>query len=161
MNIVSLKGPAKEDGITAALERLHKAGGRTQSWWYLAQDQIRCQTKSAVRHLPSENIPAQVCDAHYRFCYEFIWPLMHDMADQATYVEEDFFLYKRQNAILVAQIGVMKVMTPISFKTFSWLSYPNFSNAQVGSRRSSGTPLGLNSCQTISWHQSSRLPNRC
>lgn len=104
MNIVSLKGPATEDGITAALERLHKSGGRNQSWWYLAQDQIRCQTKSAVRHLPSENIPAQVCDAHYRFCYEFIWPIMHDMADQATYVEEDFFLYKRLNAILIAQI---------------------------------------------------------
>ncbi|MBP6743782.1 trehalose-6-phosphate synthase [bacterium] len=126
MNIVSLKGPATEGGITAALERLHKAGGRNQSWWYLAQDQIRCQTKSAVRHLPSENIPAQVCDAHYRFCYEFIWPLMHDMADQATYVEEDFFLYKRLNAILVAQIERHESHDPYFVQDFQLAFIPKF-----------------------------------
>lgn len=126
MNIVSLKGPAIEDGITAALERLHESGGRNQSWWYLAQDQIRCLTKSAVRHLPSENIPAQVSDSHYRFCNEFIWPIMHDMADQATYTEEDYFLYKRFNAILVAQIERQESHHPYFVQDYQLAFVPKF-----------------------------------
>ena len=104
MNVVSLKGPGSDGGISTALEHLYKSGGRNQSWWYLAQDQIRCQTRSAVRHIPSENIPAQICDAHYQFCHSFIWPIMHSLPEQVCYKEEDFFLYKRLNAIFASQI---------------------------------------------------------
>lgn len=104
MNVVSLKGPGSDGGISTALEHLHKSGGRNQSWWYLAQDQIRCQTRSAVRHIPSENIPAQIGDAHYQFCHSFIWPIMHSRPEQACYKEEDFFLYKRLNTIFANQI---------------------------------------------------------
>ncbi len=104
MNVVSLKGPGSDGGISTALEHLYKSGGRNQSWWYLAQDQIRCQTKSAVRHITSENIPAQICDAHYQFCHGCIWPIMHSRPEQACYKEEDFFLYKRLNAIFASQI---------------------------------------------------------
>lgn len=104
MNVVSLKGPGSDGGISTALEHLYKSGGRNQSWWYLAQDQIRCQTRSAVRHIPSENIPAQICDAHYQFCHSFIWSIMHSLPEQACYKEEDFFLYKRLNTIFANQI---------------------------------------------------------
>lgn len=99
-------------GVSTALERLYKSGGRNQSWWYLNQDQVRSQSRSAVRHFNGEKIPAQLCDAHYRFCNEFVWPIMHDLAEHAVYREEDFFLYSRFNAIFAAQIERQKSNDP-------------------------------------------------
>ncbi len=104
MNIVSYRGPGMAGGVSTALDRLYKSGGRNQSWWYLDQDQVKSQSRSAVRLHSGEKIPLALCDAHYRFCNEFIWPIMHDLSEHAIYKEEDYFLYTRFNAIFAAQI---------------------------------------------------------
>lgn len=126
MNIVSHDGPGREGAISTALERMHKSGGRNQTWWYLAQDQIKCLSKSAVRHIASETIPAPVGDSHYRFCYEFIWPVMHGLTDQVTYVEEDFFLFKRHNAIFAAQIERQQSHAPYFVQNYQLALLPKF-----------------------------------
>ncbi|CAN5390919.1 trehalose-6-phosphate synthase [soil metagenome] len=124
MNIVSHIGPGKEGAISAALERLYKSGGRNQTWWYIGQEQIKCQSKSAVRHLPAENIPPQVCDSHYRFCNEFIWPVMHGLTGQAIYREDDFFLYKRLNTIFAEQIERQQSHDPYFVQNFQLALLP-------------------------------------
>jgi len=48
MNIVSYRGPGMAGGVSTALDRLYKAGGREQSWWYLDQEQFKSQSRSAV-----------------------------------------------------------------------------------------------------------------
>jgi len=49
-------------------------------------------------------ISPQLCEAHYRFCNEFIWPIMHDLSQYAVFKEDDHFLYSRFNAIFASQI---------------------------------------------------------
>ena len=126
MNIVSHIGPGKEGAISAALESLYKAGGRNQTWWYIGQEQIKCQSKSAVRHLPGETIPPQVCDSHHRFCHEFIWPIMHGLPEQVSFNEDDFVLYKSFNSIFATQIGRQQSHDPYFVQNYQLALMPKF-----------------------------------
>lgn len=117
-------------GVSTALDRLCKSGGRSQSWWYLDQDQVKAQSKSAVRLYNGEKMPSQLCDAHYRFCNEFIWPIMHDLPEHAIYKEEDYFLYSRFNAIFAAQIGRQQSHDPYFVQDYQLALLPKLLKRQ-------------------------------
>jgi trehalose 6-phosphate synthase len=46
-----------------------------------------------------------VLDGHYRFCNNFLWPVMHDMPGQASYSAVDHRLYSKFNSLLARHIA--------------------------------------------------------
>jgi len=115
-------------GVSTALDRLYQSGGRNQSWWYLDQDQVKSQ--SSVRLYNSEKIPSQLRDAHYRFCNEFIWPIMHDLAEHAVYKEDDYFLYSRFNATFAAHIDRQESQNPYFVQDYQLALLPKLLERQ-------------------------------
>ncbi len=101
MHIVSYRGPGMAGGVSAALARAWECNlGTGGLWWHLAANELKT---SAGAGRPAEhvaNLPEAVIQGHYRFCNEFLWPLMHDLPEFATYSSEDHADYITFNQTL-------------------------------------------------------------
>ncbi|MBK9206592.1 MAG: trehalose-6-phosphate synthase [Candidatus Obscuribacter sp.] len=42
-------------------------------------------------------MPQTIVDGHYRYCNEFLWPILHDMPQYSTYIAADRLLYNQFN----------------------------------------------------------------
>ncbi len=109
MNILSYRGPKAGGGVSAALSSLMKtfsdrAGGFAH-WWHLSGctvlDALDRRSK-AVHELVS--IPAGLIEGHYRYCNEFLWPIMHDLPQHAVFNSIDRHCYRRFNHIFASNI---------------------------------------------------------
>lgn len=98
MDVLSYRGPGAAGGVSSGLERAwrtqHEGGA---CWWFLSGDFLNklpsdYQNSQFVTML-SENL----VKGHYRFCNEFIWPIMHDLPEYATLNDEDRELYRQFN----------------------------------------------------------------
>ncbi len=47
----------------------------------------------------------EIVDGHYRFCNEFLWPIMHDLSEYATYDEDHRSSYEKFNRIFARKIS--------------------------------------------------------
>ncbi|HEY9870941.1 MAG TPA: trehalose-6-phosphate synthase [Candidatus Obscuribacterales bacterium] len=106
MNIVSYRGPGMPGGVAASLSRLwaetHRHGSR---WSYVSGTSVMAFGGPAQEVQQLGLIPQFVVDGHYRFCNNFLWPVMHDMPGQASYSALDHRLYTKFNALLARHIG--------------------------------------------------------
>lgn len=103
MQIVSYRGPGMAGGVSPALTLLVAENGANHKWWHLDDNTIKYSIgtgTSHARHL----LPKALIEGHYRYCNEFLWPIMHDMSEHATYRSEDRALYERFNRILAREI---------------------------------------------------------
>ncbi len=101
MHIVSYRGPGMAGGVSAALARAWESNlGSGGMWWYLAEDQLNMTAgpDSPVKTLA--DLPAEVIKGHYRFCNEFLWPIMHDLPQYCNFVPEDRAYYDTFNQTL-------------------------------------------------------------
>jgi len=90
-------------GVSPALTQLVGESNANHLWWHLDGDTISYSNsngKKRERHTLSQ----AVIEGHYRYCNEFIWPLMHDLSEYANYRSEDRALYERFNRILAREI---------------------------------------------------------
>jgi trehalose-6-phosphate synthase len=102
MNILSYRGPATAGGVSTALARINAssgagAGESRQRWWYLDKNsvQTRSNTDSEIQEIVK--IPQKIVEGHYRYCNNFIWPILHDLPQFATFSREDRALYQQFN----------------------------------------------------------------
>jgi trehalose-6-phosphate synthase len=101
MHIVSYRGPGMAGGVSAALARAWESNlGSGGQWWHIAGDELKAAPgpRSAAEHVA--NIPEEVIKGHYRFCNEFLWPVMHDLPQYVNYVPEDRAYYDTFNNTL-------------------------------------------------------------
>jgi trehalose-6-phosphate synthase len=101
MHIVSYRGPGMAGGVSAALARAWESSlGSGGQWWHITGNELKVASgpKSAAEHVA--NIPEEVIKGHYRFCNEFLWPVMHDMPQFVNYVPEDRAYYDTFNNTL-------------------------------------------------------------
>lgn len=105
MQIVSYRGPGMAGGVSPALTQLVAEDGANHKWWHLDDNTIKYSNgtgQAHARHL----LPQSLIEGHYRYCNEFLWPIMHDMSQFATYRVEDRALYERFNRIFAREIVV-------------------------------------------------------
>jgi trehalose-6-phosphate synthase len=103
MNILSYRGPGKAGGVSAALMRLAEGSGAEHSWYFLENGTVSGVDGVAAAS-KYNRIPAEVVDGHYRYCNDFLWPVMHDLGSYASYRLQDHFSYNRFNRIFCRQI---------------------------------------------------------
>jgi trehalose 6-phosphate synthase/phosphatase len=101
MHIVSYRGPGMAGGVSAALARAWESNlGSGGQWWHIAENELKVAAgpRAIAQHVA--NIPEEVIKGHYRFCNEFLWPVMHDLPQYVNYVAEDRAYYDTFNNTL-------------------------------------------------------------
>jgi len=99
MDVVSYRGPGVAGGVSSGLGNAWRKdrNGNTR-WWFVADQSISVLSKNAAQSQFVTHLPENVIDGHYRYCNEFLWPVLHDLPQYATYSSEGRALYRRFNA---------------------------------------------------------------
>lgn len=111
MNILSYRGPGSPGGVSATLSRLFKnTSGATAQWCFVNGNTIN--RIESHKHGPSAryHIPQTIVDGHYRYCNEFLWPILHDLPQYSAYSAADRQLYNQFN--LASTNVVAQLHTP-------------------------------------------------
>lgn len=97
MNILSYRGPSTPGGVSATLSRVIEQTSEGQKWWFLHGTGLR---KRSGRQLKTEDvcqIPFKMIEGHYRYCNEFLWPILHDLPQYVHFDESDRLMYIQLN----------------------------------------------------------------
>jgi len=106
MDIVSYRGPGAAGGVSSGLETAWRGQHATDvSWWFLGEDALKFLTPAAAQGQFVTQMNDPVVKGHYAYCNEFIWPLMHDLPEYASYNPENRKQYKRFNTIFAQYIS--------------------------------------------------------
>ncbi|MGD9680650.1 MAG: trehalose-6-phosphate synthase [Candidatus Obscuribacterales bacterium] len=95
LSIASYRGPGMAGGVSTALATLWKTvGDRAQNWYYICSksESIKCASKrgeNGSRASLELILNPQLIKAHYHYCNDFIWPVMHDLPQHASYRRQD------------------------------------------------------------------------
>jgi trehalose-6-phosphate synthase len=96
MNILSYRGPSAPGGVSATLSRVIERSTNEQQWWFLHGTALR---KKGKRNANQEvcQIPFEIIEGHYRYCNEFLWPLLHELPQYASFDESNRLMYQQLN----------------------------------------------------------------
>lgn len=105
MDLISYRGPHGPGGVSTGLDSAWSSQ-HTQGayWWFLRDGALQY---SAPRQNASfiTQIAEPIVKGHYRFCNEFLWPILHDLPQYAAYHEEDRRHYRKFNRLFGQYIG--------------------------------------------------------
>ncbi len=105
MQVASYRGPGCAGGVSPALARLIATNPAHQiRWWHLEGHDIKCATRQPAEESPKKSLSQQIVEGHYRYCNEFLWPIMHGLPKYARYQPEDRIAYERFSRIFSRQI---------------------------------------------------------
>lgn len=110
MNILSYRGPARPGGVSEALTRIADYHGDNLNWWYTGDGTLLSQTGQSLRkgQVP---VPTQIAEGHYRYCNNFLWPILHDMPERSTFCPRDAEYYRQFNRLFAINIMKSKHLT--------------------------------------------------
>ncbi len=97
MNILSYRGPATPGGVSATLSRVIDQTSQAQNWWFLHGCGLR---KKSGKLAPADEvcqIPFKIIEGHYRYCNNFLWPILHDLPQYAHFDELERQMYLQLN----------------------------------------------------------------
>lgn len=101
MHIVSYRGPGMAGGVSTALARAWESNRSSASaWWHLTGDNLEMSVPRGTKATVVASLADALVQGHYRFCNEFLWPVMHDLPHYASYNSEDHAYYKTFNETL-------------------------------------------------------------
>ncbi|MBY0551821.1 MAG: trehalose-6-phosphate synthase [Candidatus Obscuribacterales bacterium] len=104
MNIISYRGPGMAGGVSSALAHLWREHAYNGTWWHLSGTSLHATEHPDEPYRELTGIPQAVIDGHYRYCNEFLWPVMHDLPQYARFRAEDHKLYVAANRILTRTV---------------------------------------------------------
>lgn len=106
MNIISYRGPGKAGGVSSTLARLWREHARPGAvWWYLNDSSFQSTQALDDEPIDLSPIPQNLIEGHYRYCNEFLWPVLHDLPQYALYKAEDHKSYVSLNRILSRMVS--------------------------------------------------------
>ena len=109
MRILSYRGPSAPGGVSNSLTQIFHEHERVSQWWFLRGDELVCLQDDCEN--PGYSLGAELTSAHYNYCNNFLWPVLHDMPHLATYSEEEHRAYQAFNAIVSFRLRVaQKIM---------------------------------------------------
>lgn len=107
MNIVSYRGPGIAGGVSSALSRLwQESASGDMKWWHVAGTTLSVAEHKEESPREITNIATEIIEGHYRYCNEFLWPVMHGLPHFARYRAQDHKLYAVANRIIARAIAI-------------------------------------------------------
>jgi trehalose 6-phosphate synthase/phosphatase len=107
MDIISYRGPGVAGGISSTLGRIWcKYAHANSTWWFLRQGILKSLCGETGQEKFISLLPETLVEGHYRYCNEFLWPLMHDLPEYASYSASDHEQYRTFNRMVAEQVDV-------------------------------------------------------
>lgn len=112
MQMLSYRGPNAAGGVSSALGHMftRETG---MNWWYLKDDRL-CRHSSQAQQTVS-SFSNEIKDNHYRYCNNFLWPVLHDLPQFAHYSEFERRCYRAFNGAVAAQAQEIELEGDIWF----------------------------------------------
>lgn len=88
MRIISYRGPKSAGGVSNALEQLFKYCSDVTEWSYVSDSSLELTDKLGNTGSRFQ-LGQELLQGHYRYCNEFLWPILHDLPQYARYEEND------------------------------------------------------------------------
>lgn len=96
MNLISYRGPGMAGGLSSGLAQAwdeHAVAG--EDWWHLRDTQVAVSNNTISNPVKLAELPSELVQSHYRYCNEFLWPIMHDLPEYAVYHLNDRIAYRQ------------------------------------------------------------------
>lgn len=98
MNMASYRGPGMAGGLSSGLSQAWRENSvETSWWWHMNHHQLAASSNAGIHAQCVYEMENQLIEDHYRFCNEFIWPIMHDLPEYAVLRHNDYKQYRRFN----------------------------------------------------------------
>ncbi len=98
MNILSYRGPSTAGGVSSALARIiETCTDGDPRWWYVNESSVETRTSAYLAPEEVSRFPRELIDGHYAYCNNFIWPILHDLPEHATFSARERRLYQQFN----------------------------------------------------------------
>jgi trehalose-6-phosphate synthase len=93
MDLLSYRGPRAPGSLSSALHALwNDPRSDVNAWWYLSNNHLHLSV-SPHSAGTSRLLETSLCEDHYRFCNELIWPLMHGFTEHCLLRPETLGAY--------------------------------------------------------------------
>jgi trehalose 6-phosphate synthase len=115
MNIVSYRGPGMAGGVSSALERIWNEYAGQANWWHLSDNEFRVASGLDFEMRKVASFAKDLVKGHYDYCNEFLWPVLHDLPQYATYRAENRDHYNKFNELLARLISYSPLSNASSF----------------------------------------------
>lgn len=112
MQMLSYRGPNAAGGVSSALGQMFTRETGV-NWWYLKDNQL-CRHSTRAQQVIS-SFSNEVKDNHYRYCNNFLWPVLHDLPQFAHYSEYERRCYRAFNGVVAAQAQEIELDNDIWF----------------------------------------------
>lgn len=100
MDVISYRGPGVAGGVSSGLANAWMSQRISETyWWFLSNESLSNLGLNAKEPRFLTQLSESTVKGHYHFCNNFIWPLMHDLPQYATFNEDEFAHYKHFNRI--------------------------------------------------------------
>lgn len=106
MHIISYRGPWALGGVAATLRRALDGDNSARTWWYLSGSTLERRGGLQTGCQRVATINADVVAGHYRYCNEFLWPILHDLPQFARYSETDRAFYRAFNLAIACHLAL-------------------------------------------------------
>ncbi len=89
MNIITYRGPGMAGGLSNSVgQAWHTCADANDRWWNIGKNSLQCMLAGSDDAKDIASISPELIDGHYRYCNEFLWPVLHNMPEHS-----DFRLY--------------------------------------------------------------------
>jgi trehalose 6-phosphate synthase len=98
MQILSYRGPSAPGGVSSAVTQIfeQESSSNSNEWWYIDGENLIC--KSAEGEDQDYVLDSNLVENHYKYCNNFLWPVLHDLPQFAHYSEQERLCYKAFNS---------------------------------------------------------------
>lgn len=96
VRIISYRGPKSAGGVSNALEQVFKFRSEVTEWSYVSNLSLELSNKDGNTQSQFK-LGQELLQGHYRYCNEFLWPILHDLSQYAHYDENDRRYYQTLN----------------------------------------------------------------
>lgn len=102
MQMLSYRGPSAAGGVSNTLTHIFAKECSSMDWWYFSGNDLR--KKSTRQELSIQSMNETMRQSHYRYCNNFLWPVLHDLPQFAHYCEIERQYFRSFNASTAARI---------------------------------------------------------
>ncbi|MBS1953310.1 MAG: trehalose-6-phosphate synthase [Cyanobacteria bacterium SZAS-4] len=125
MRMLSYRGPDAPGGVSNALTQLFAKDGGKSEWWYFVDADLRRQTLTQTEHAISA-VTELLKVNHYRYCNNYLWPLLHDLPQFAHFDELEHQSYRSLNAHVAARLRENPTDDELFVNDYQFALIPHF-----------------------------------
>lgn len=104
MHIISYRGPNAAGGVSNALTQITNYPN-VGNWLYIRDNALLQSHRDSTT--PILNLEETLCTGHYRYCNNYLWPILHELGQYAHYSEHDHQCYLACNKTIALKLSML------------------------------------------------------